>query len=273
MFESAKHNISFFFQMLFSAWYFQNLNTVFLDLKAVVAAFSVACYHVIVLRHTGIAFNFPILTVWGLTISEVQAILGGGVLARKKQETARKRLGKGVMWGPHTLNSVQMGRSILSKCTWVPHPQAGIAFIRSAASYSKLFCWCIFSTFDMENMKNTEALVLEGSIWSRCPSMWPRQLLWLSVSPKTPVLQTAPLELLWQELSTGLQCQTAGNLRDMQKVKISLSTESKVNKNQWRPISTISTFVPKISRRYASTAMGFFGGPTPPPPTSTTPRP
>lgn len=32
-------------------------------------------------------------------------------------------------------------------------------------------------------------------------------------------------------------------------------------------------FVPKISRRYASTAMGFFGGPTPPPPTSTTPRP
>lgn len=205
--------------MLFSAWYFQNFNTVLLDLKAVVAAFSVACYHVIICYCSSTyRYSFQLSHPGSVRFDYLRSSgnFGWGGSSQKKQETARKRLGKGVMWGPHTLNSVQMGRSILSKCTWVPHPQAGIAFMRSAASYSKLFCWCIFSTFDIFKTFKTEALVLEGSIWSRCPSMWPRQLLWWSVSPKTPVLQTAPLELLWQELSTGLQCQTAGNLRDMQ---------------------------------------------------------
>lgn len=56
--------------------------------------------YVIVLRHTGIAFNFPILAVWGLTISEVQAILGGGVLARKNKKPLENVLAKELCGDP-----------------------------------------------------------------------------------------------------------------------------------------------------------------------------
>ena len=103
MFESAKHNISFFFQMLFSAWYFQNFNTVLLDLKAVVAAFSVACYHVIICYCSSTyRYSFQLSHPGSVRFDYLRSSgnFGWGVLARKNKKPLENVLAKELCGDP-----------------------------------------------------------------------------------------------------------------------------------------------------------------------------